>query len=193
MPAKWIVAVSSMALMASAADAARTFNFSYLLIQGGLFYGNVNFTTGDDLIDVNGRKALLVTGISGDEDGVAITGLAPSFPEQDGGADNYLFPDGALFTFFGVSFSLANGRYGNFFHDEEDVFHGLYRASANDLAGEVNPETAKIFNPMFVETTAVPEPASWALMIGGFCAVGAALRHRRRTSISYRANIGLQT
>jgi hypothetical protein len=34
-------------------------------------------------------------------------------------------------------------------------------------------------------TGAVPEPATWAMMLGGFGAVGGALRSRRRTSISF--------
>jgi hypothetical protein len=32
---------------------------------------------------------------------------------------------------------------------------------------------------------AVPEPASWAMMVGGFGAIGGAMRARRRTSISF--------
>ena len=32
---------------------------------------------------------------------------------------------------------------------------------------------------------AVPEPASWALMLGGFAAIGGALRMRRRTAVSF--------
>ena len=32
---------------------------------------------------------------------------------------------------------------------------------------------------------AVPEPASWALMLGGFGMVGGAMRHRRRSSVSF--------
>jgi hypothetical protein len=31
----------------------------------------------------------------------------------------------------------------------------------------------------------VPEPASWALMVGGFGAVGGAMRSRRRTAVSF--------
>lgn len=36
-----------------------------------------------------------------------------------------------------------------------------------------------------VETGAVPEPASWALMVGGFGLVGGALRSRRRTAVTF--------
>jgi len=32
---------------------------------------------------------------------------------------------------------------------------------------------------------AVPEPASWAMMLGGFGAVGGAMRARRRTRIRF--------
>jgi hypothetical protein len=34
-------------------------------------------------------------------------------------------------------------------------------------------------------TGAVPEPATWAMMIGGFGAIGAAMRMRRRTTVSF--------
>lgn len=32
---------------------------------------------------------------------------------------------------------------------------------------------------------AVPEPAAWAMMIGGFGAVGATMRRRQRVAVSY--------
>ena len=34
-------------------------------------------------------------------------------------------------------------------------------------------------------TAAVPEPASWAMMIGGFGMIGAALRRSRRTQVAF--------
>jgi PEP-CTERM motif len=33
--------------------------------------------------------------------------------------------------------------------------------------------------------TAVPEPASWAMMIGGFGLIGAAARRRSRPAVSF--------
>jgi len=38
---------------------------------------------------------------------------------------------------------------------------------------------------LFGRIAAVPEPASWMLMLGGFGAVGGALRSRRKTSVSF--------
>lgn len=126
MPKKWILAASLVTLLASPANAARTFAFSYLQIYGALIYGNVNFTTGDAMIDVDGRAALLVTGISGDRGGVAITGLVPSFPQQYDGADNYLFPDVyPPFSSYGISFSLADGLYVNLYSDEDTPYEYL--------------------------------------------------------------------
>ncbi|NNM77638.1 PEPxxWA-CTERM sorting domain-containing protein [Sphingomonas sp. ID1715] len=49
----------------------------------------------------------------------------------------------------------------------------------NNLA--YNRNTAQIY----VQALGVPEPASWALMIGGFGLMGAAMRRRVRTSVSF--------
>jgi len=36
-----------------------------------------------------------------------------------------------------------------------------------------------------VQAGAVPEPASWALMLGGFGAIGTAMRRRPRAAVSF--------
>jgi hypothetical protein len=41
------------------------------------------------------------------------------------------------------------------------------------------------FSPENATLAAVPEPASWALLVGGFAAMGAVLRRRRRITLSY--------
>jgi len=41
------------------------------------------------------------------------------------------------------------------------------------------------FDNVNVRTGAVPEPASWALMLGGFGAIGSAMRSRRKTALSF--------
>ena len=35
------------------------------------------------------------------------------------------------------------------------------------------------------ETGSVPEPASWAMMLGGFGAIGGAMRARRKAAVSF--------
>jgi hypothetical protein len=47
-------------------------------------------------------------------------------------------------------------------------------------AGSAHVDGAGYLQSIEYEVTAVPEPASWALMIGGFGLAGAALRSRRR-------------
>lgn len=55
------------------------------------------------------------------------------------------------------------------------------RAAPYRLDGLSTPGT------FFVTIAPVPEPASWALMVGGFALVGGALRHRRKSpSVGYR-------
>jgi len=36
-----------------------------------------------------------------------------------------------------------------------------------------------------VNGRALPEPASWAMMLGGFGAIGGAMRARRRVAVSF--------
>ena len=64
---------------------------------------------------------------------------------------------------------LAAGRY-------------TYNFSAADQIKSVNfGSSTRAFEIDNVSVTAVPEPASWALMIGGFVMVGAAARRRNRS------------
>lgn len=179
---KGVVAISSMALLASVANAARTFQFDYIGLNSevGLVYGDVNFITNDRVTNVDGLDALVVTGISGRENGVAITGLSPSFPEHYDGADNYLFLTlySPLFSSSGVSFSFADGRYSNLFSEE----YRLYEFTATNLMGDEGVVNTRFLTSEFFETTvAVPEPTSWTLMLGGFGAVGGILRRRQKS------------
>lgn len=62
--------------------------------------------------------------------------------------------------------------------------------SLNNGVIEINwagTNAANDFTAVFNVTAgnAVPEPASWALMISGFGLAGAALRRRVRTSVSF--------
>ncbi|MDB5453794.1 MAG: hypothetical protein JWO33_2372, partial [Caulobacteraceae bacterium] len=41
--------------------------------------------------------------------------------------------------------------------------------------------TSEYFDNVSLDVAAVPEPATWAMMIAGFGMIGGAMRHRRRT------------
>jgi hypothetical protein len=55
-------------------------------------------------------------------------------------------------------------------------------AISNDNGSYFDDSTAVSFQ---VEQSAVPEPASWAMMIGGFGMIGAAMRRRQRTVVRF--------
>ncbi len=73
------------------------------------------------------------------------------------------FPAGDI-----VDFTPANGA----------AITGLY--TSNGVQG--GSVTGAI---TFASPAAVPEPASWAMMLGGFGAVGCAMRRRQRTKLSF--------
>jgi hypothetical protein len=74
------------------------------------------------------------------------------------------------------------------------TYHTLYVANDNDFVPDVSgPNQFYVFGftdndlPGLVrqDVAAVPEPASWAMMIGGFGLIGAMLRRRTRTTVRF--------
>ena len=100
--------------------------------------------------------------------------LGPTFANAAGGqktlaswiADNA----GSTLTVFGVSTGAGSGWSGG-------VFNGAIDHFAYDFAGGPNAN-------FDFAVAGVPEPASWALMIGGFGLSGGMLRLRRRTAVA---------
>ena len=92
---------------------------------------------------------------------------ATALPPGWGGVDS----DGVLQLPAGVTFAdvLADVDQIEFTTFEPDMFYGF---TIFDVAGD---------NFTVSPAAAVPEPASWAMMIGGFGLVGGATRSRRRT------------
>ena len=183
-----LAAAASLALAGAATDArAAQFVVSYQAISGGPAAADFTLTVADA---VNAAGGYDVTGITGDVDGDAITGLIanPNQPFASYSADgmfifdNVLFPTEPRFSNPGLFFSAASGNEYNLFSDAPHVYE-LYRAqphvayldhSVGDLtAGRIEAPT------QFDVGGAVPEPAAWALMILGFGAIGATLRRRR--------------
>ena len=77
-------------------------------------------------------------------------------------------------------FSLDTGGSG---YNSAPGFGSAYSAYVRDHSGAGDTRTR---NYAFrIIDDAVPEPATWAMMIGGFGMIGAAMRRRTRVSVSY--------
>jgi len=140
------------------------------------FLAHLNFTTSDT---VNGVGAYDVLSISGDVDGDAITGLItnPAQPNQGTSPDGLFYFDNdyysttPVFDGGGILFSTASGTEYNFWGNNPTSYT-LYSANVNGYSFNSNGT--------FDVSVAVPEPASWALMVAGFGVAGFAMRNRRQ-------------
>ena len=146
------------ALLAAAPASATQYLFS---ITGGST-ATGTLTVQDPIAAVGGS---LITAITGTYNGQAITGLVA--PGGFGANDNLLFVgqnpllDGGGFTF--------NGAFG----DRNIFWNGItYRDFGQ----------ANITFSIREIAQGVPEPATWAMMLIGFGAMGVSLRRRRRTN-----------
>jgi hypothetical protein len=82
----------------------------------------------------------------------------------------YFSPDAKV---IGISFGAGSGSGNDFTGFVDNV-----RVSTSGGDDAINFEVP-------TPSGAVPEPASWAMMVGGFGLVGAAMRSRRKQTISY--------
>ena len=131
-------------------------------------------TTENVLNAVGGYDVLAITGnVAGD----VITGLVanPGQPNPTVSASGWFVYDNVLWTAGapwvsnpGLLFNLASGLEANFFSDTSTSYHML----TADSRGLTSDSTGSLM------MAAVPEPASWALMVGGFGLVGGAMRRR---------------
>jgi hypothetical protein len=69
-----------------------------------------------------------------------------------------------------------------FDRSELGVFNGLTTGAGYTFSDAGLSDSAPIYRITFI-ADAVPEPATWAMMIGGFAIVGGALRHRRAGAV----------
>lgn len=171
------LASAALALSASAQAATYTFTFtdfgSNLLASGSL-------TTLNTLNAVGGYD---ITGITGSVTGYgAITGLVNNpnqpFPASSSGFiyDNVLFTPAPHFTTSGVLFTTSGVAW-NIYRNGTDVLTGF--DGVNYIPNGSGTQFAGTFT-----LAAVPEPATWGMLILGFAAIGAGMR-RRTTSVRF--------
>ncbi len=100
----------------------------------------------------------------------------------------FSYNDNNLYTLYGkVGTGLGQGTgVGGATDDFSFIFNPYNGTFANLSFATANPAAGGTFADRIVLTAAaVPEPASWALMIGGFAIAGAAMRRRTRTAVRF--------
>jgi hypothetical protein len=163
---------------------------------GSPMSATIHFITSSTLNALGGYDILSATGVI---DGNAILGLEPNpnQPDQYGNGfyiyDNVLFASGPALDAPGVVVNTASLQY-NFGYDPdgftEDPANPYYGLSS-DGTTHINPVTGHVVNNYKISIgnaslteEAVPEPASWALMVAGFGLAGSVMRRRMAVSFA---------
>jgi len=158
-----MAAAIGSALLAAAPAAALTYAYSFASTGGDAGSGFLTTATA-------GTSS--ITSITGTFDGSAVTALSPY-----AGANNILTPSGPYVSIRGVSVSTAGGTNYNLYFQGSN--YGI-TDSFNDPGGTgVGKRILTSFS-----VTAVPEPATWGLMIVGFGMTGFAARRRTNAMIA---------
>lgn len=173
---------TAMVAFASAPASAGVFDFTFdttsTLFGGGPQTIRGQFTTLDTPVDRSGLTGLAITGISGTINGTPISGLfnIPNNPYY------YITSGPTFLDGSGVRFNAGAAQNIAFFKPDYGPA-GEYRVNGNGTISAFGPATS---SPAAV-AGAVPEPATWLMMIFGFGGIGFAMRRlaKVRTTVSY--------
>ena len=169
---KFLFATAAVAAFVAAAPAsAATFLFSF---TGANLVGSGTFTTTDT---VNAAGARTITGTTGTLT-AGTTTLTFTGPVAYAGSDNLLFAANPYLNINGTSAVTSSGFNINLYYVAATPTYRIVSSNSTVLPGTVL--TSFTVTPV----GAVPEPASWALMIGGFGLTGGMMR-RRAGKVSY--------
>jgi hypothetical protein len=180
---KFVHGCALVAALAASPAAAAQYNFSFDTTDTGFFGGPDQrirgvFTTLDTPVDRFGFSGLAITGISGTINGTPISGLfdAPGSPTYYYLTSGPTFLDGS-----GVRFNAGAATNIAFFH-QDGVDPGTYRVNGNGTISAFGRASSSLV----MAPGAVPEPATWMMMILGFgiCAVGLR-RARQAVRVTY--------
>ncbi len=194
--AKFAVGLSAAAVLCASQAQAATWLLDYAATNGASpTQASLTVDISDAQNAVGGHD---VTGISGQVDGDAVTGLIANpgqpFPSYSADGwfiyDNVVWPGGApVLSNPGLFFTGASGDEYNLFSDNASTYE-LYDARAgvgyvaHSMGALAVSELPSVRGFSLDEVVGVPEPASWVFMIVGFGSVGAVLRRRHRTGLN---------
>ena len=160
---------SAMAVAVASPASASQYVFDF---SAGGQVGSGLLTTSDATFASRGFTAQTITGISGSYNGSTITSLIAGLF----GSNNLYYVTGPSFVDgSGLGFGTAAGNQVNLFYQ--------------DSASSYRVNTLNPFGSTFVTArssiaaAAVPEPATWAMMLIGFGAAGYSLRRRQRFAL----------
>ncbi|NJC34330.1 hypothetical protein GGR88_001804 [Sphingomonas jejuensis] len=175
---KQVLLAGAAMLCAAAPASAATFTFT---AAGTGLTAAGTFTTTDTTTTVDGRQAFTITGLTGTFNGQAITSLLPAGTDIGGErSDNLLFGAQPFFTIGGVAFRVDGYDADLNFYSFAGVGEAFFSANVNGM-NETLPPLPVAGTPVtftLERVAAVPEPATWAMMIGGFALVGGLMRRR---------------
>jgi hypothetical protein len=176
----YLAAASVLALVAVPASAAQ-FNFSFtttsLPFGGTPQNGSGIFITSDTAMTIEGRNAFAITGIAGQINGVPISGLTPFSTSLI--PTYYYFTEGPTFL-SGTGVNFNAGAFQNIKFYAPSANPGTYLIQGN---GTIIANVTATSSPA---ASAVPEPASWGMMLLGFGAMGYGLRRRSSPNTTIR-------
>lgn len=156
------IACLAVALSAASPAAAKVYDFSFVDADGDKGAGQFE-TAGSALPEA-------LEAVSGS---ITIAGQAASTIQglsSYAGSDQILYPAPSV-DFSGISFSAANGNAYNLFN-----FNGSDFLLSSNIDPVGFPQNGVVLTSLSV---GVPEPATWAIMLMGFGALGVAIRARR--------------
>jgi len=177
----FIVSAAALLLASTAADAAK-FDISYQFSAADQFSAVLDGTVSGGLFTVTGV------------DSMSLNGVASPLSYDPVSTDLLVFGSGgpaATFSVDGSFFDLYIWDHSssaftlNIGNGVASIYGEPIVGATTDLGGT---DTTGLFDPSAYSghlESAAPEPASWALMLGGFGLVGGALRSRRKAAVSF--------